>query len=100
MENEDFDPARVRIFNQVSEVRSVRELAEIVAELFDVPYESVENPRKELAENELEVSNEGLVSLGFEPITLNQGLLNDVKVVADACVSNFDRKNVLSSPKW
>lgn len=100
LENSEFDSSKVRIFNQVSEVRSVKELAEIVSKAFGVTYESVENPRKELAENELEVSNEGLVSLGFEPITLSQGLLNDVKVVADASTSMFNPSNVLSSPKW
>lgn len=100
LENTDFDPSKVRIFNQVSEVRSVLELARIVSELFGVAVQAVDNPRKELAENELEVSNAGLVSLGFEPITLSEGLLEDVKVVADACAAEFDAKNVLSSPTW
>lgn len=99
-ENSDFDGSKVRIFNQVSEVRSVIELAQIVSKMFGVNIENVENPRKELAENELEVANNGLRSLGFEPITLSDGLLNDVKVIAEASKSKFKQSNILSSPKW
>lgn len=92
--------SKVQIFNQVSEVRSVMELAEIVGGCFNVDYQCVENPRKELSENDLEVSNEGLVSLGFEPVKLSTGLLEDVKLIADACSGSFSAHNVLSSPKW
>ena len=59
-----------------------------------------ENPRKELAENELEVSNEGLVSLGFEPVTLGQSLIDDVSFIADNSRERFKSSNVMTSPKW
>jgi len=100
IENNDFDSSRVRIFNQVSEVQSVKGLAQILSEQFGTEVSFVENPRKELAENELEVSNEGLRSLGFEPITLNNSLIDDVKFIAEELKSNFNQENVLSSPKW
>lgn len=92
--------SKVQIFNQVSEVRSVMELAKIVGDCFNVDYECIENPRKELSENELEVSNEGLVSLGFDPVKLSTGLLEDVKLIAEAGGGSFSAENVLSSPKW
>ena len=60
----------------------------------------VENPRKELSENDLEVSNTGLISLGFEPIRLNKGLVEDVKFIAEATKDNFDSSRVMTSPKW
>ncbi len=94
------DGTKVRIYNQVSEVRSVMELARLVSTQFSVDIKAVDNPRNELADNELEVSNAGLVSLGFEPITLNDGLLRDVKVIAEATKKNFDSEKVLSSPTW
>ena len=91
---------RVRIFNQVAEVRSVMELAEILKGLTGCEIQTLENPRKELRENELEVSNEGLVSLGFEPTFLSDGLIDDVRVLSEQTRHNFAAENVLSSPKW
>ncbi len=99
LENANSDNNRVRIFNQVSEVKTVMELAEIVSGIYGTEINMVENPRKELAENELEVSNQGLRSLGFEPITLDSGLLEDVKALAENA-ETFNKNNVLSSPKW
>lgn len=100
LENSDFDSTRVRIFNQVSETRSVMELAEILKQDYGATISHKDNPRKELAENELVVSNEGLVSLGFSPITLNEGLIEDVKFLADTCSSRLNKANIMSSPKW
>lgn len=99
-ENGDFEPTRVRIFNQVAEVFSVKGLAEILRDQYGASIKQIENPRKELSENELEVSNTGLVSLGFEPILLNEGLVEDVKFIAESTKSHFDRSQVLTSPRW
>jgi len=99
-ENDDFDRGRVRIFNQVSEVHSVLDLAKILEMNYGSQIAFKENPRKELAENELEVSNLGLKSLGFDPVLLSNSLVDDVKVIADLTRSRFDTKNVMSSPKW
>ena len=92
------DGKKVRIFNQVSEVRSVLELANIISEKYGSNINYVENPRKELAENDLEVSNAGLKSLGFEPITLDESLIDDVKFIAEK--GNVKKENILTSPKW
>lgn len=89
---------KVRIFNQVSEVRSILELANIISEKYGSKINYVENPRKELAENDLEVSNAGLKSLGFEPITLNDSLIDDVKFIAEQ--GNVKKEHILTSPKW
>ena len=97
---DDFDPSYVRIFNQVSEVVSVKELAEKVSKLYNVDFECIDNPRKELASNDLEVSNIGLRDLGFDPILLDDSLIEDVRAIADQLKSNFNKKTVLNSPKW
>ena len=78
--NPPSDTNKVRIFNQVSEVKSVKELAEtLTKENGSISY--VDNPRKELKENDLSVKNDGLKSLGFKPITLSESLINDVKFI-------------------
>tara|TARA_R110000822_G_scaffold31825_2_gene91804 strand:+ start:1133 stop:2266 length:1134 start_codon:yes stop_codon:yes gene_type:complete len=96
VETPPVDTSKVRIFNQVSEVRSVRELAEMLKS--KISY--INNPRKELAENDLSVSNEGLKSLGFKPTTLSDELLNDVKFLSAKNAGNFNKDNVLTSPEW
>lgn len=94
------DNDRVRIFNQVSETRSVKELAEILGSSYDCKVDFLKNPRKELAENELEVSNAGLRSLGFEPITLSDSLIEDVKFIAEEFKSKVNPENINNSPDW
>ena len=90
----------VRIFNQVSEVLNVKQLAEIISEQYGTDIQYVQNPRKELRENELEVENSGLKSIGFNPITLKNALLDDIKYIADSTKKSFDQEKVLNSPKW
>lgn len=91
---------KVRIFNQVAEVRSVKELAELVAKMYRVNVSYLTNPRKELAENDLEVSNQGLKSLGFDPIMLEESLIDDVKFIASEMKNNFHASKILTSPRW
>ena len=91
---------RVRIFNQVTEVMSVKDLAKLCAKSYDGVIKYIDNPRKELAENDLAVSNEGLRSLGFEPIKLNVGLVNDVHFIANMYSHNLKSENIFTSPKW
>lgn len=90
----------VRIFNQVAEVRSVLEMAEMVSELFGVEVQHLKNPRKELAKNELEVENTGLRNLGFEPVMLKTGLLSDIQALAKMNPGSFNLNNVNNSPEW
>ena len=94
------DGSKVRIFNQVSEVRSVKELAEIISKAYGSDIQYHDNPRKELAENDLEVDNTGLRSLGFEPITLSVSLIDDVRYIAEKMKENLKPENIMTSPRW
>lgn len=99
VKNPPSDTNKVRIFNQVSEVKSVKELAEtLTKENGNISY--VDNPRKELKENDLSVKNDGLKSLGFKPITLSESLINDVKFIAKEMKKNLKKENILTSPRW
>lgn len=100
VENPPEETNKVRIFNQVAEVQSVRGLAELLKDAYGSEMRFIENPRKEMAENDLEVSNAGLLSLGFEPIRLQHGLVEDVRVVVNHNRDNFDKSIILNSPKW
>jgi len=99
-ENPPENTDKVRIFNQVSEVCSVKQLAMIIGKQYGAQINYYNNPRKELAENDLSVSNEGLRSLGFEPILLTTALIDDVKFIAETVRANLNKANVMTSPNW
>ena len=88
------------MLNQVSETHSIIELAEIVSKKFNGKILNYDNPRVELKENKLDVSNEGLKSLGFKPKLLSNQLLDDVSFINIKDSSKFDVSKVLNSPKW
>lgn len=100
IENPPQSTEKVRIFNQVAESRNLLELAQIIKDKYGAEIALVENPRKEASENGLEVHNEGLQSLGFHPILLNEKLIEDVRFIAAQCKDKLKVENILSSPKW
>ncbi len=74
------EPGQLRIFNQFTEVFSVRELADMVKEAgrdvgVPVTVESIPNPRKELEEHYYSVEHQALLDLGLAPHLLTQDAL-------------------------
>ncbi|SDF09885.1 NAD-dependent epimerase/dehydratase family protein [Limimaricola pyoseonensis] len=91
---------RVRIFNQMTETHRVRDLAELVAKQTGAKIAYLPNPRKEAEENELVVKNEQFLALGLEPITLREGLLDEVVEVARKYAHRIDRSRVPAVSAW
>lgn len=73
---------KVKILNQMTETHTVRYLAEIVANVSGAQIANVDNPRNEAAENDLRVSNKTFISLGLNPVTLEEGLLEETQQIA------------------
>ena len=90
----------VQIFNQVTETFRVRDLAKLVSELTGTPVQQVNNPRIEADENELEVENEKFMKLGLDPITLSEGLLMEIKQVAERYSNRCDKDKIMPKSKW
>ena len=91
---------RVKIFNQMTETHRVRDLAEMIARMTGAKIAFLPNPRKEAAENELVVKNEQFLALGLEPITLAEGLLEEVVDVAKKFAYRVDRSRVPAVSAW
>lgn len=91
---------QVRIYNQVAETHTLIDLARMIAKNYNAEIAFLDNPRKELAENKLTVHNEGLQSLGFDPIKLNKELVNDIEFLAGQLQHNANRDVLLNSPRW
>jgi UDP-sulfoquinovose synthase len=82
---------RVQIFNQMTETLNVKDLAERIVKIHGGSIEYISNPRKELKENELHVSNKQFLDLGLVPITLDDehisDLIEEIKTHIDRCGS-------------
>ncbi len=91
---------RTSIFNQMTEVHRVRDLAELVSRLTGARVAYLPNPRKEAAENDLAVRNEQFLALGLNPTTLAAGLLAELVDVARKFIHRVDRSKVPSTSAW
>lgn len=91
---------RVKIFNQVSETKRIRDLAEMVATMTNTRIAYVDNPRNEAAENELAVTNLAYPALGLNPILLQQQLFNETMEIVERFKSRFDARVVPAMSLW
>ncbi len=91
---------RVKIFNQATETHRVRDLAALVARLTGAEVRNYINPRNEAADNELVIHNEQFLELGLNPITLSEGLLQEVIEVAARYQDRVDRSKIIADSRW
>jgi UDP-sulfoquinovose synthase len=91
---------RVRIMNQMTETHRVRDLARMIADMTGADVARLPNPRQEADENDLHVENAAFLSMGLEPITLAEGLMEEVTGIARRYRDRCDLSKVPSVSYW
>lgn len=96
---------KLEIYNQITEVLSVKDIASLVQEVgndrgHEVNIQSVENPRVEKEEHYYNPKYSGLQDLGFTPTLLNRSILNRLFEVCERYSENIDQATIFNGLKW
>jgi UDP-sulfoquinovose synthase len=100
LENPPSRGEQVSVFNQVTETYRVIELAELIAKETGVKIANLPNPRKEAVENELNVSRDRFIALGLDSTTLNEGLLEEIRDIANKYSDRADTTKIIARSVW
>jgi UDP-sulfoquinovose synthase len=100
LENPPSRGEQVSVFNQVTETYRVIELAELIAKETGVRIANLPNPRKEAVENELNVSRDRFIALGLDSTTLNEGLLEEIRDIANKYSYRADTTKIIARSVW
>ena len=100
LENPPQRGEKPQVFNQVTEVHRIRELAELISKLTGVEVALLPNPRREAVENELNVNRDKFLALGLNPTKLSAGLLEEARDIAIRYKDRADTTKIIARSVW
>jgi UDP-sulfoquinovose synthase len=89
-----------QVFNQVTEVHRIIELAELISKLTGVEVALLPNPRREAVANELNVDRDKFLALGLNPTKLSEGLLEEARDIAARYKDRADTTKIIARSVW
>lgn len=100
VESGDQVKGRPRIMNQLAETLRVSDLAHLIEKDLGATIQYVSNPRTEAADNDLEMRNDNLRALGFDPILVEEGLMTESVEIASRYADRCDPSKILAQSYW
>jgi UDP-sulfoquinovose synthase len=96
------DAGEFRVFNQMTETMSIREIAETIAKEFpgNVTIEHVDNPRVEIYDHYYKVVHTALEGLGLKPTLLSTTLIDHLFDVVERYRARVDMAAVMPTVRW
>jgi len=98
--NPPVNSSKVEIYNQMTEVHRLADLTEIISNIIDVEVVHLKNPRLEAEKNELNVDNRKFLNHGLKPVTLKEGLLEEIIDIAKKYSKRCKKEKVNYSSFW
>ena len=100
LENPPTRGEKPKVFNQVTETYRVRDLATLISSMTNVSVANLPNPRREAVENELNVSRDQFLALGLNPTMLSEGLLEEIRTIAEKYRDRADTTKIIARSTW
>jgi UDP-sulfoquinovose synthase len=96
------DAGEFRVFNQMTESLSVKQIAETIAEEFpgEATIEHVENPRVEIYDHYYNVKHTALEGLGLKPTLLSMTLIDHLFDVVERHKDRVDLTAIMPTVRW
>ena len=96
------EPGEFRVFNQMTETMSIREIAETIAKEYPgtATIEHVENPRVEIYDHYYKVVHTALEKLGLKPTLLSTTLIDHLFDVVERHRARVDMAAVMPTVRW
>jgi UDP-sulfoquinovose synthase len=96
------DRGEFRVFNQMTETLSVRQIADTIAEEYagECTIEQVENPRVEIYDHYYNVKHSALEGLGLQPTLLSMTLIDHLFEVVERHKERVDAAAIMPTVRW
>jgi len=91
----------VEVIHQISETRTVKSVADHVAQLMNAKIKQVVNPRDEEEEHRYNLASSKFAALGMDKLnTLGDNLLDEIQNVVSKNLNNIDETCIAPKVKW
>ena len=100
IENSEKKFKKVRVFNQLTETKKIKDLGNFVSKLTGAKIGNYKNPRIENEKNKLIAKPIGLKKLGLKPIRITEKKILELYELAKKNKKRIIKKNIIAKVSW